>query len=92
MGTRAADGAPGGSWRVLARHDWKGTAGLEMTLADALERLDGPEEPILYDYVNVEAVADAFAPAADGRGVSEVRFEYEEYTVRVTRDGTVAAR
>jgi len=92
MGTRVTDGAPGGPWRVLGHHDWEGVAGLEVTLAGALESLDGAEDPVLYDYIDVEAVADAFAPAADGRGVSEVRFDYEGHTVRISRDGTIAAR
>ncbi len=92
MGTRATDGPPDGTWQVLAHHDWESAAGLEVTLAAALESLDGAENPILYDYVDIEAVADAIDPAVDSRGASEIRFEYEGHTVRITRDGTIAAR
>lgn len=77
---------------MLAHHDWESVAGLEVTLGAALESLDGAENLILYDYVNIEAVADAIDPAIDSRGASEVRFEYEGHTVRITRDGTIAAR
>jgi hypothetical protein len=92
MGTRATGGQLDGAWRVLAHHDWEGITGLETTLAGALRGLAGAENPVLYDYIDVEAIADAINPAVDGRGASEVRFKCEGYTVRITRDGTIAAR
>ena len=63
---------------------------LESSLRAALEEV-GVEKVFLYDYVDVEAVRDALSPGTD-RGVSEVRFDYGRHEVRVTDDGTIAAR
>jgi hypothetical protein len=78
------------SWRPLVAHDWEGPVALETSLRAALEEV-GMEEVFLYDYVDVEAVRDAVSPGTD-RGVSEVRFDCGRHEVRVTEDGTIAAR
>ncbi len=82
-----------GSWTTLGTHDWDGSVTLETTLGDALGRLTGTSaETPFYDHVDLEAVAEAFGPAASDRGVTEVHFEYEGLEVRIFRDGTITAR
>jgi len=82
---------PGG-WHPLATHDWSDARALETSLCAALEELDTVHgEVVLYEYVDVEAVRDALDPGAM-RGVSEVRFDYDTYEVRVSMDGTIAVR
>ena len=81
------------AWLTLGHHDWEDVGGLEVSLADALGRLDGGAETlVLHDYVDIEAVGEAFGRPSSSRGVLEVRFEYEEYLVRISRDGTIAVR
>ncbi|MEF8887922.1 MAG: HalOD1 output domain-containing protein [Haloarculaceae archaeon] len=77
-------------WRPLVAHDWDGPVALETSLRAALEEV-GAEDVFLYDCVDVEAVRDAVSPGTD-RGVSEVRFDYGHHEVRVTEDGSIAAR
>jgi len=79
-------------WHLLVTHDWADTTGLEMSLCVALAELDADRgEVVLYDYVDVEAVRNALAPGSE-RGVSEVRFDYEQHEVRVADDGTIAVQ
>ncbi len=79
-------------WHTLARHDWTDGTALVTSLSEALADLGvAREDPVLYEYVDVEAVRDAVSPGAD-RGVSEVRFDYGHHEVRVAEDGTIAAR
>ena len=81
------------SWDVLTVHDWEGPQSIETSLSTALERLDGgADQSILYDYIDVEAVTDAFDPERSDRGASEIRFEYHGYEVRLSQDGTIAVR
>lgn len=82
-----------GSWTALGTHDWEGTVALETSLGDALGRLAGTStETPFYDHVDIEAVTEAFGPTRSDRGVSEIHFEYEGLEVRITQDGTIAAR
>lgn len=79
-------------WEIISSHDWESHAAIETALCDVLCALDtDTEATVLYDHVDVEAVVDAISPGAD-RGVSEVRFECEEYEIRVDRTGTISAR
>lgn len=93
----AVNGAGGSEmvrpWSVLAWHDWDGNDELVTTLSDVLYSLDGvAEDAVLYDYVDIELVTDAFAPDKEGWGVQEITFECEHHEVRISRDGTIAAR
>lgn len=80
-----------GTWSVVGYHDWDSQEGIETTLVEALDTLGGEEDAVLYDYIDVEAMVDAMAPGSR-RGASEIRFEYDRYEVRVSRDGAVAVR
>lgn len=92
MSTESTAGTRG-TWETLASHDWSETQAIEMTLSAALEHLDsGADETLLYDYIDLEAVVNAFDPETTQRGASEVRFRYEDYQIRITHDGTIAAR
>lgn len=83
---------PAEPWSALAYHDWGETTSIESTLLEALDELPGTAEAgVLYDYVDTEAVVDLLEPSSD-RGATEVRFEYEGHEIRVTQDGTIAAR
>lgn len=82
---------PAETWSVLASHDWAGKTPIETSLLDALDRLSEPETGVLYDYVDTEAVVDVLAPSAN-HGATEVRFEYGQHEIRITQDGTIAAR
>ncbi|MHB9288842.1 HalOD1 output domain-containing protein [Halobacteriales archaeon Cl-PHB] len=90
----AKSGAPGGSsWTRLETHHWDGSTGLETSLVDALAGLDVDVDGVpLYEYVDVEALVTAFAPTHPDRGVGQVSFTYEGYEVRISADGTIAAR
>jgi len=80
-------------WSVLAWHDWDGDDELVTTLSEALYNLDGVDEgDVLYDYVDVELVVEAFSPDRAGWGITEVTFECEHHEVRISQDGTIAAR
>lgn len=80
------------TWSVIRYHDWDSKKGIETTLIEVLDSLGGStEETILYDYIDVEALVEVLAPESR-RGASEIRFEYEGYEIRVSRDGTVAVR
>ena len=79
------------SWDVLATHDWRGNQAIETSLSNALDQLATTSAP-LYDYIDLEAVRDTLGPEASQRGASEVRFEYENFEIRITDDGTIAAR
>jgi len=84
-------GGPTGSWSVLATGDWETRDELLIRLTDAIRDLDpGNDGTILYDHVAVDAMLDALAPESASRGVSEIRFEYGCYEVKVTQDGVVA--
>ena len=80
-----------GSWAVLDRGEWETGDELLIRLADALAELGSEEEPVLYDHVAIDAVLDALEPDSDSRGVSEVRFDYGRYEIKVTRGGVIAA-
>ncbi|WP_188786977.1 HalOD1 output domain-containing protein [Halobellus salinus] len=80
-----------GSWAVLDDDGWETGDGLLTRLTDALAGL-GPEDgTVLYDHVAVDAVLNALEPDSPARGVSEVRFDYDRYEVKITRDGVIAA-
>jgi hypothetical protein len=79
-------------WSVLAWHDWDGTDELVSTLSEALCRLDGVDDVVLYEYVDAEMVAGSLAPGSDGRRLKQITFECEDHEVRIRRDGTIAAR
>ncbi len=82
-----------GSWEILVRHDGSESQELETTISNALLRLDsGTEGKPLYDYIDLEAAAETLGRGRGGWGASEIRFEYEDYEIRITDDGTVAAR
>jgi len=83
--------SPTGSWDVLAQGSWETADDLLLRLVDAVDELDAPEGTVLHDYVDIDAVLDALAPASASRGVSEVRFDYGHYEIKVTQAGTVAA-
>lgn len=92
MSTESSAG-PLSPWETIARHDWDGNEAIEATLAGALERLDNDAgDVLLYDYIDVEAVVDAFDPDSPHRGVSDVSFRFEDYLIRITQGGAVAAR
>jgi hypothetical protein len=83
---------PAETWSALGYHDWDENTTIESTLMEALGDLPGTAEAgVLYDYVDTEAVVDLLEPNS-GRGATEVRFEYEGHEIRVTQDGTIAAR
>jgi hypothetical protein len=79
------------SWSVLAVEEWETADELLVGLADAVSDIGPDDRTVLYDYVAVDAMLDAFAPESAGRGVSEIRFEYGRYEIKVTQDGTIAA-
>jgi hypothetical protein len=87
--------APGagtaGAWTVLDDDGWETVDGLLTRLTDALAGL-GPEDgTVLYDHVAVDAVLDALEPESESRGVSEVRFDYDRYEIKITGGGVIAA-
>lgn len=79
-----------GPWTDLGHHDWEGTDALETTLSDALHELDG-HESILYEHVDTEALRDVIDPGRE-RGAAEVRFRYGHHEIRLTAEGSIAAR
>ena len=82
---------PTGTWAVLDTEGWETGDDLLIRLTDALAGL-GPEDgTVLYDHVAVDAVLDALEPESESRGVSEVRFDYDQYEVKITRNGVIAA-
>jgi hypothetical protein len=91
--SRAIDGGSGSaaSWAVLDRGEWETDDELLVRLADAVADLDTAEGTVLHDHIAVDAVLDALETESDSRGVSEVRFEYGRYEIRVTGAGVVAA-
>ena len=88
--TRSRSG-PAGSWSVLATGDWESGDELLVRLTDAIRDLDGDDGTVLYDHVAIDAMLDALAPCSRTRGVSEVRFEYGCYEIKVTSEGVIAA-
>ena len=84
-GSRAAD-----SWSVLASGEWESGDELLVRLTDAMRDLDADDGTVLYDHVAIDAMLDALAPAGS-RGVSEIRFEYGRYEIKVTQAGVIAA-
>lgn len=91
--SEAIDPGPGaaGSWAVLDDDGWETGDGLLIRLTDALAGLGPDDGTVLYDHVAVDAVLDALEPDAPARGVSEVRFDYDGYEVKITRNGVIAA-
>jgi hypothetical protein len=82
-----------GSWAVLDRGEWQTEDELLVQLTDALAQL-GPEAgegTVLYDHIAVDAVLGALEPESESRGVSEIRFEYGRYDIKITRGGVIAA-
>jgi len=82
---------PVGSWTVLDRAGWETGDELLVRLTDALAGLDSAAGTVLYDHVAVDAVLDALEPGSNADGVSEVRFDYGRYEIKVTRAGVIAA-
>lgn len=91
--SEAIDGRPGsaGSWAVLESGGWETDDELLIRLTDALADLGPEEETVLHDHVAVDAVLDALDPDAGSRSVSEIRFEYGRYEIKITRAGVIAA-
>jgi len=83
---------PTGSWGVLDRGGWETEDELLVRLADAVADLDTAEGTVLHDHVAVDALIKALNPESPSRGVSEIRFEYGRYEIKITRVGIVAAR
>jgi len=80
------------SWSVITRDTWEDEGELLVRLSDALGSLDETDDDVsLYDHVEIEAVTRALLPDAESRAVSEIRFDYQGYEIRVTRDGVIAA-
>lgn len=90
----AIDGGSGptGSWEVLDRSGWETEDELLVGLAGAVADLDTAEGTVLHDHVAVDALIKALKPESPSRGVSEIRFEYGRYEIKVTRVGVIAAR
>ena len=93
----AVNGAGGSGvvrpWSVLAWHDWDSDEEFVTSLSDAIYSLDGVDEgAVLYDYVDLEVVTEALAPDRAGWGVTEITFECERHEVKISQDGTIAAR
>lgn len=82
---------PAGTWSILAYHDWAGEVAIETSLLDALDSLGSSEKGVLYDHVDTEAVVNLLDPNT-GHTATEVRFEYGQHEIRITQDGTIAAR
>ncbi|WP_340100084.1 HalOD1 output domain-containing protein [Salinibaculum salinum] len=81
------------SWEELARHDWSDNQAIETTLTGALQELDcSTDGKLLYDYIDLEAVTNTFGPEESRCGASEVRFDFEDYEIRIAQDGTIGAR
>jgi hypothetical protein len=76
---------------VLDRTGWETGDELLVRLTDALAGLDSEAGTVLYDHVAVDAVLDALEPGPTADGVSEVRFDYGRYEIKVTRAGVIAA-
>lgn len=79
-------------WSVLAKHDWDGPKELCWSLVDALQTLSENEEVVLYDYIDVSVLDEAFRPKTPGKGATKFVFQYDCYEIRVADDGTIAAR
>jgi hypothetical protein len=81
------------SWDVLATHNWNDTQSIETTVSNALLRLNCKTDgKPLYDYIDLEAATETLGSKGTKRGASEIRFDYENYEIRILQDGTVAAR
>lgn len=91
--SEAIDGGAGpvDSWTVLARADWETADELLVRLTEAVADLDAAEGTVLHDHVAVDAVLDALDPESRPPAVSEIRFEYGRYEIRVTDAGVIAA-
>lgn len=83
---------PATSWTVLDRSGWESGDELIVRLADALTGFGPSEATVLYDHVSVDAVIDALDPESASRGVSEIRFDYGRYEIKITRGGVIAAQ
>lgn len=91
--SEAIDGGSGstGTWSVLERGAWETRDELLVRLTGAVRDLDPDDGTVLYDRVAVDAMLDALAPESASRGVSEIRFEYGDYEIKVAADGVIAA-
>jgi hypothetical protein len=90
--SEAIDSGPGSvsSWTVLDCEGWETTDELLVRLVDALAGLGPDEEVRLSDHIAVEALLDALDPESRSRGVTEIRFEYGRYEIKLTRAGVIA--
>jgi len=80
-------------WSTLAHHDWEDDTELLTRLAEALEALPtGDDDPLLQEHVEVGPLLNGLASATPQRQFTEVRFEVDRYELRITQDGTIAAR
>lgn len=79
-----------GSWSVLASGEWESGDELLVRLTDAMRDIGPDDETVLYDHVAIDAMLDALAPPGS-RGVSEIRFEYGRYEIKITQAGVIAA-
>ena len=90
MAKATNSGQAADSWSVLAKGEWESGDELLVRLTDAMRDLDSDDGTVLYDHVAIDAMLDALAPAGP-RGVSEIRFEYGRYEIKVTQGGVIAA-
>lgn len=80
-------------WSVLTRQAWDGSEELETVLVEALHSLDGiDEDETLFEYVDTEALNDVLARTPSETGASEIRFDFQDYEVRLTHRGIIAVR
>jgi len=79
-------------WTTVVRHDWESQRAFIESLVDAVEQLAVEREIVLNDYIDVEAIVRAFRPESSNSGASELQFECDEYVIRITENGRIAAR
>lgn len=64
-----------------------------LAIDDALKRLEGVgRDTVLFDHVDPEGVVAVFEAPSTSRGATELTFECDRHEIRISGDGTVAAR
>lgn len=91
MASERSGRAETAQWTVLRQREWQSHDDLVTLLSGALTDLETAGDPVIYDYIDAEAVVAVFG-RGDDRGARGLRFECENYEVRLEHDGTVAAR
>lgn len=78
-------------WTVLAT--WDSPGELTLALDRTLHRLDGVDrDTVLFDHVDPEGVAAVFEAPSTDRGATELQFECQHHEIRISGDGTIAAK